>query len=217
MRAICLHISPAWAAIHLGDGLLRRSSSQPGRLGRNTPPSPQAVQARRPYSALLRVGFAMRALLPAAPVRSCRTLSPLPVTCSVHRRYTLCGTFPELRPESPRPAGVTRHPCFVEPGLSSNETLAAARPPGERRYRRDNWQREAPRKRFPQSRSDYGSTISNSGLDWSSAANIACNTCGLPCSDAAPLPMSSGRETSCASTRLKSALESLRDVVASLA
>ena len=33
------------------------------------------------------------------PVRSCRTLSPLPVRFRRHRRYTLCGTFPRLRPE----------------------------------------------------------------------------------------------------------------------
>ena len=35
------------------------------------------------------------------------------------RRSALCGTFPGLREQVPRPAGVTRHPCFVEPGLSS--------------------------------------------------------------------------------------------------
>jgi len=73
----------------------------------------------------------------SAPVRSCRTLSPLPVPCRErrgHRRFALCGTFPRLPPDMirSRRAGVTRHPCFVEPGLSSNACApAAARPPGK--------------------------------------------------------------------------------------
>ena len=52
-------------------------------------------------------------------MRSYRTLSPLPVPFRGHRRYTFCGTFPEREAETPHPAGVTRHPRFVEPGLSS--------------------------------------------------------------------------------------------------
>ena len=70
--------SAAAAAIRLGGALLRRSSSQPGPLGAKRSCLPE--QARGPYLALLRVGFAMRTLLPAAPVRFYRTLSPLPVT-----------------------------------------------------------------------------------------------------------------------------------------
>ena len=61
---------------------------------------------------------------------------PFTLACdlSVHRRYTLCGTFPELGPESPRPAGVTRHPRFVEPGLSSQvrRPTRLPRPPDTR-------------------------------------------------------------------------------------
>ena len=58
-----------------------------------------------------------------APVRSYRTLSPLlhqpahpePVEGAVCSRWH----FPWTSGQAPRPAGVTRHPCFVEPGLSS--------------------------------------------------------------------------------------------------
>ncbi len=69
--------------------------------------------------------------------RSRGALLPHPFTLacevSLHRRYTLCGTFP--CPSEDGPAGVTRHPCFVEPGLSSASQReprpdAAARPPG---------------------------------------------------------------------------------------
>ena len=117
------------AAIHLGDLLPSRSSSQPGSPRGETPLLIKS--ARDPYLALLRVGFAMRTLLPDAPVRFYRTLSPLPVSFRLHRRYTLCGTFPWRRCEHHNPAGVTRHPCFVEPGLSSlsQRTHAAASAP----------------------------------------------------------------------------------------
>ena len=110
---------PAWAAIHLGCGLLRNSSSQPGRLGRNTPPSPQTVQARRPYLALLQVGFAMRALLPeprcalAAPFHPC--LCPLGTIGGILSVALSLGFVRRFHR-----AGVTRHHCFMEPGLSSN-------------------------------------------------------------------------------------------------
>ena len=107
----------AVAAIHLGDPL-PDTLLQPTRILWGEAPCPLAG-ARDPYSALLRVGFAMRAALPkprcalAAPFHPC--LCPLPG----HRRFALCGTFPWPWPEGRRPAGVTRHPCFVEPGLSS--------------------------------------------------------------------------------------------------
>lgn len=85
----------AAAAIHLGHGLLRSSSSQPGRSMRNAP-------------ALLRER--------AAPIRPCSgwglpcgrcyqnpgALLPHPftLTCEVapHRRFALCGTFPGVTP-----------------------------------------------------------------------------------------------------------------------
>ncbi len=59
-------------------------------------------------------------------MRLYRTLSPLPVRFDLHRRYTLCGTFPRLGKAVKAPfhrAGVTRHPVFVEPGLSSGKGL----------------------------------------------------------------------------------------------
>lgn len=56
---------------------------------------------------------------------------PFTLACEValHRRYTLCGTFPVLAPEGPCTAGVTRHLCFVEPGLSSSRGSRLPWPP----------------------------------------------------------------------------------------
>ncbi len=52
-----------------------------------------------------------------SPVRSYRTLSPLPVLPrGSHRRFAFCGTFHRLSPPGDYPA-----PCPVELGLSSNE------------------------------------------------------------------------------------------------
>lgn len=51
-----------------------------------------------------------------------------------HRRYALCGTFPQSAFEKTNRAGVTRHPRFVEPGLSSY--LAARGCPAPWRHRR---------------------------------------------------------------------------------
>ena len=67
------------------------------------------------YSALLRVGFAMRPLLPAA---RCALTAPFhPCLCPLggHRRSALCGTFRRLTPPGRYPA-----PCPVELGLSSS-------------------------------------------------------------------------------------------------
>ena len=111
----------AGAAIRLGRGSLRGSSSQPGRSMRNAP-APFAG-TRRPYSALLRVGFAVRAPLPTP---RCALAAPFhPYLCPLrdHRRSALCGTFPRPISEDTCRAGVTRHPRFVEPGLSSTGSL----------------------------------------------------------------------------------------------
>ena len=123
---ILLRTSPARAVIHLGAGLLRRSSGQPGRRARNPP------------AVALRLG--VPPLFGLAPGGVCRdetrcrasgALLPHPFTLACvpkdHRRSALCGTFPEHDPEEPPPAGVTRHPRFVEPGLSSNEDLRPVR------------------------------------------------------------------------------------------
>ena len=111
----------AVAAIHLDRLLPDGSSSQPGSLGAKLP---CLRKGARPLFGLAPGGVCHAGLVTKPPVRSCRTLSPLPVRFRRHRRYTLCGTFPELRSIGPRrPAGVTRHPCFVEPGLSSRGSL----------------------------------------------------------------------------------------------
>jgi hypothetical protein len=113
-------------------------ATNPGLSGRNTPASTPKSSGARPLFGLAPGGVCHADAVAGAPVRSYRTLSPMPVPFRGHRRYTLCGTFPELRAETFHPAGVTRHPRFTEPGLSSaSDPLiksvskdAAARPPG---------------------------------------------------------------------------------------
>jgi len=71
-----------------------------------------------PYLALLRVGFAMRPLSPAA---RCALTAPFhPCLCSrkSHRRSALCGTFRRLATPGRYPA-----PCPEELGLSSSGSL----------------------------------------------------------------------------------------------
>ena len=117
----------AMAAIPLGDMLPCRSSDQPGRSVRNTP-APACAGTRRPYSVLLRVGFAVRPLLPAARCALTAPFHPYLINQAVCSLWH----FPWTSQQATRPAGVTRHPCFVEPGLSSASCDdAAARPPGE--------------------------------------------------------------------------------------
>jgi len=88
----------------------------------------------RPLCGLAPGGVCHAGPVTRPPVRSYRTLSPLPVPrirFFGHRRFALCGTFPKFRPEDLHLAGVTRHPYFAEPGLSSMPCdTAAARPPG---------------------------------------------------------------------------------------
>ncbi len=72
-------------------------------------------QARRPYSVLLRVGFAMPLRLPAA---RCALTAPFHPYLTSEAVCSLWH-FPWASQQAARPAGVTRHPCFVEPGLSS--------------------------------------------------------------------------------------------------
>jgi hypothetical protein len=104
-----------------------RSSNQPGSLGAKHPCLTFAKRETPIWSCSgwgLPCGRCYQnpgALLP----------HPFTLACEValHRRFALCGTFPERKPESLRPAGVTRHPCFVEPGLSS-QGLPPTRLPG---------------------------------------------------------------------------------------
>ena len=109
-------------------------AANPGRSGRNTPT--HLAMGARPLFGLAPGGVCHAVAVASPPVRSYRTLSPLPVRPfrGSHRRFALCGTFPC----APRgaPAGVTRHPCFVEPGLSSRlATRGCLRPPDKAAYR----------------------------------------------------------------------------------
>jgi hypothetical protein len=108
----------------------KAQAANPGGLARNTPVL-TCAKTRRPYSALLRVGFAMPLTLPparcalAAPFHPC--LCP---ACAGPSAVCSLWHFPWTSRDKPtRPAGVTRHPGFVEPGLSSHG-LPQARLPG---------------------------------------------------------------------------------------
>ena len=91
-----------------------------------------------PYSALLRVGFAMRAVSRrprcalTAPFHPC--LCPRLASSTGHRRYALCGTFPEIalggRYPPPSYRGARTFLAYPQ-----TRTRAAARPPGMRRDR----------------------------------------------------------------------------------
>jgi len=72
------------------------------------------------------MGFAMPHTVTGSAVRPCRTLSPLPVRPAIPEGngFAIGGLLSvalslSFGQNQPRPAGVTRHPCFVEPGLSS--------------------------------------------------------------------------------------------------
>ena len=76
---------------------------------------------RAPCSALLPVGLIKPPGSPRTLVRSCRTVSPLPVTSgrpAVHRRSVLCDTVRQVAPTWLSPA-----PCPVEPRLSSTRSM----------------------------------------------------------------------------------------------
>ncbi len=95
-------------------------ATNPGLLGAKHSCLPK--KARDPYAVLLRVGFAMRAALPrprcafTAPFHPC--LCPLGVIGGI-LSVALSLSLALGLTQQPHPAGVTRHPCFVEPGLSS--------------------------------------------------------------------------------------------------
>ncbi|ANY20918.1 hypothetical protein A6F68_02420 [Tsuneonella dongtanensis] len=115
-RAVSRRTHAAGAAIHLGRALPRGSSSQPGSLGTKRP-----CFRARPLFGLAPGGVCRASPVTRTPVRSYRTLSALPL-----ERGGLLSVALSLRLPA---AGVTRHPCFVEPGLSSS-TLRRTRLPG---------------------------------------------------------------------------------------
>jgi hypothetical protein len=97
--------------IHLGCASPRISSNLPGdpvghRCGRSHLP---------PYLVLLRVGFTLPLLLPAARCALTTPFHPYhPTANRCLRRYIFCGTFRRLAPPRSYLA-----PCPMEPGLSS--------------------------------------------------------------------------------------------------
>jgi len=113
------------AAIHLGYGLLRSSSDQPGSLGAKR----SCLSARDPYAVLLRVGFAMRALLPeprcalAAPFHPC--LCPLGAIGGI-LSVALSLTPDQIRGRRALPATLVSW----SPDFPRAFPPAAARPPG---------------------------------------------------------------------------------------
>ncbi len=128
--ALCEGPYAAAAAIPLGDASLHRSSDQPGLPGSETnPPIPRFRDA----GAQPLFGLAPSGVYHAAyRYRQRGALLPHPFTLTGLLRglggllsVALSLSFPG--PENPtRPAGVTRHPCFVEPGLSSRSCDPAA-------------------------------------------------------------------------------------------
>ncbi len=92
--------------IHLGLPLPTASCGLPGTQAERATP--------RSLFGLASGGVCQRLAVTRSPVRSYRTLSPLPVPLGGHRRSTLCCTFRRLTTPGRYPA-----PCPVELGLSS--------------------------------------------------------------------------------------------------
>ncbi len=101
---------------------------QPTRASQGETP---LLSSARPLFGLAPGGVCHADTVTRAPVRSCRTLSPLPVPFRGHRRYTLCGTFPRLDPKI-SPGGRYPPPLFrgARTFLGRITPNAAAQPPG---------------------------------------------------------------------------------------
>ena len=109
---------PRVTTIPLGRRLPGASSNLPGRQDLDT--GPATCAARRPYSVLLPVGFAMP--LPSPEARCALTAPFHP--CRHPRgigRFVFCGTVPGIRRACAwlLPPDVIRHRMSMEPGLSS--------------------------------------------------------------------------------------------------
>ncbi len=146
MRAVCVrhkapNTSPARAAIHLRRTLLHGSSNQPGR-SRGETPLPCALRPGAPPL----FGLAPGGVCQVGPC--CHVpgaLLPHPFTLACEGEPSIGGLLSVAlslgfgrarRCESyPRRAGVTRHPCFVEPGLSSLRVTPPRGCPAPRRSR----------------------------------------------------------------------------------
>ncbi len=146
-RTVSLRTCAGVAAIHLGRRLPGGSSSQPGSLGAKH----ACLSARDPYSALLRVGFAMRLPLPAprcalaAPFHPC--LCPLgaiggilsvalSLAALASDRRALPATLVSWSPDFPR---ILRHAAASGPltgrpiGAHCQESKISASAPGRGR------------------------------------------------------------------------------------
>jgi len=91
-------------------------------------PTRIATQGRAigyPYLVLLRMGFTLPTMLPA---RRCALTAPFhPYPCNFHDVKNAIGGFLSVALSlGSRQPGVTRHPAFVEPGLSSNSIMPLA-------------------------------------------------------------------------------------------
>jgi len=126
---------PAWRGRPFLSAARRRAApaTNPGGPARNTP-APDRIRDAPPLFGLAPGGVCLAAAVTGSAVRSCRTLSPLPVPAKGHRRYALCGTFPRLHPAGAELAGralpatlVSWSPDFPRHCRSSD---AATRLPG---------------------------------------------------------------------------------------
>jgi len=126
----------AAAAIPLGETSLPRSSDQPGLPGFETNPPISPAFARRRRAAPIRScsGWGLPSRLPLPAARCALTAPFHPYLLSEENIGGLLSVALSLgfgRSENrPRPAGVTCHPCFVEPGLSSRSSKFPWRPRG---------------------------------------------------------------------------------------
>lgn len=127
---------PPWMTIPLAPPLPAGSSCQPGPLGLKRPCGGigcPTCPARGPYSALLRVGLAVPSRLPGPRWALTPPFHPYPACRAVSFSVALSLGLP--------PPGVTRHPCFMESGLSSHPAVSLRTSPNTRSS-------SLPRKRF---------------------------------------------------------------------
>lgn len=123
-------VSHAWtvsarAAIPLGACCQAAPATNPGNWRETRLHSRECVL---PLFGLAPGGVCHAASVAGRAVRSCRTLSPLPGAESpVGGLLSVALSLARL---VAGPAGVTRHPCFVEPGLSSASGEVMTRLPG---------------------------------------------------------------------------------------
>jgi hypothetical protein len=147
VRRCCHHVT----AIPLGRRLPGASSNLPGRQDPDT--GPATCAARRPYSVLLPVGFAMPPPSPEARCALTAPFHPCRHPCGIGR-FTFCGTVPEIPRACARflPPDVIRHRMSMEPGLSSRAAFRHWRERPSGRLTAKVWGDAAPASRAPRRR-----------------------------------------------------------------